>query len=53
MREVCVCVCVCVCIEGHLGSFQLLAIINGAAMNIVEHKVPGLRDSQSELPPFQ
>jgi hypothetical protein len=24
-------------IEGHLGSFQLLAIINRAAMNIVEH----------------
>jgi hypothetical protein len=24
-------------IEGHLGSFQLLAIINKAAMNIVEH----------------
>jgi hypothetical protein len=23
--------------EGHLGSFQLLAIINKAAMNIVEH----------------
>ena len=25
-------------VEGHLGSFQLLAIINKAAMNIVEHK---------------
>jgi hypothetical protein len=25
------------CIEGHLGSFQLLAIINKAAMNMVEH----------------
>jgi hypothetical protein len=24
-------------VEGHLGSFQLLAIINKAAMNIVEH----------------
>jgi hypothetical protein len=24
-------------VEGHLGSFQLLAIINRAAMNIVEH----------------
>ena len=23
--------------EGHLGSFQLLAIINKAAMNVVEH----------------
>ena len=25
------------CIEGHLGSFQFLVIINTAAMNIVEH----------------
>jgi hypothetical protein len=24
-------------VEGHLGSFQLLAIINKDAMNIVEH----------------
>jgi hypothetical protein len=24
-------------VEGHLGSFQLLAIISKAAMNIVEH----------------
>ena len=24
-------------VEGHLGSFQLLAIINKATMNIVEH----------------
>jgi hypothetical protein len=24
-------------VEGHLGSFKLLAIINKAAMNIVEH----------------
>jgi hypothetical protein len=24
-------------VEGHLGSFQLLAIINKAAMNIIEH----------------
>ena len=24
-------------VEGHLGSFQILAIINIAAMNIVEH----------------
>jgi hypothetical protein len=26
-------------VEGHLGSFQLLAITNKAAMNIVEHCV--------------
>jgi hypothetical protein len=25
------------CVEGHLGCFQLLAIINEAAMNIVKH----------------
>jgi hypothetical protein len=29
--------CVYSSIEGHLGSFQLLAIINKAGMNIVEH----------------
>jgi hypothetical protein len=29
--------CINSSIEGHLGSFQLLAIINKAAMNIVEH----------------
>ena len=29
--------CIHSSIEGHLGSFQLLAIINKAAMNIVEH----------------
>ena len=29
--------CIHSSIEGHLGSFQLLAIINRAAMNIVEH----------------
>ena len=29
--------CIHTCFEGHLGSFQLLAIINKAAMNIVEH----------------
>jgi hypothetical protein len=29
--------CIHSCFEGHLGSFQLLAIINKAAMNIVEH----------------
>ena len=29
--------CVHYSVEGHLGSFQLLAIINKAAMNIVEH----------------
>jgi hypothetical protein len=28
---------ICSSVEGHLGSFQLLAIINKAAMNIVEH----------------
>jgi hypothetical protein len=27
-------------VEGHLGSFQLLSIINKAAMNIVEHVCP-------------
>ena len=29
--------CINSSVEGHLGSFQLLAIINKAAMNIVEH----------------
>jgi hypothetical protein len=29
--------CVYSFVEGHLGCFQLLAIINKAAMNIVEH----------------
>jgi hypothetical protein len=29
--------CIHSSIEGHLGSFQLLPIINKAAMNIVEH----------------
>jgi hypothetical protein len=29
--------CIHSSVEGHLGSFQLLAIINKAAMNIVEH----------------
>jgi hypothetical protein len=29
--------CIDSSVEGHLGSFQLLAIINEAAMNIVEH----------------
>jgi hypothetical protein len=29
--------CIHSSIEGHLGSFHLLAIINKAAMNIVEH----------------
>jgi hypothetical protein len=29
--------CIYCSVEGHLGSFQLLAIINIAAMNIVEH----------------
>ena len=29
--------CIHSSVEGHLGSFQLLAVINKAAMNIVEH----------------
>ena len=29
--------CIHSSVEGHLGSFQLLAIINKAAMNIEEH----------------
>jgi hypothetical protein len=29
--------CTCSSVEGHLGSSQLLAIINKAAMNILEH----------------
>jgi hypothetical protein len=29
--------CIHYSVEGHLDSFQLLAIINKAAMNIVEH----------------
>ena len=29
--------CIHFSVEGHLGSFQRLAIINKAAMNIVEH----------------
>jgi len=29
--------CIHSSVEGHLGSFQLLAIINKAAMNIVQH----------------
>jgi hypothetical protein len=31
------CRCTTFSVEGHLGSFQLLAIINKAAMKIVEH----------------
>ena len=34
--------CIHSSVEGHLGSLQLLAIINKAAMNIVEH-VPSYR----------
>ena len=33
--------CIHSSVEGHLGSFQLLAIINKAAMNIVEHVLVG------------
>jgi hypothetical protein len=29
--------CIPSSVEGHLGSFQLMAIINKAGMNIVEH----------------
>jgi hypothetical protein len=29
--------CIHSSVEGHLGSFQLMSIINKAAMNIVEH----------------
>jgi hypothetical protein len=29
--------CIHFSVEGHLGSFQFLAIINKASMNIVEH----------------
>jgi hypothetical protein len=29
--------CIHSSVEGHLGSFQLLAIMNKAAMNVVEH----------------
>ena len=29
--------CIHSSVEGHLGSFQVLAIINKAAMNVVEH----------------
>jgi hypothetical protein len=33
----CTTLCIYSSVEGHLGSFQLLAIINKAAMNIVKH----------------
>ena len=29
--------CICFLVEGHLGHFQLLAVMNKVAMNIVEH----------------
>ena len=38
--------CINSSVEGHLGSFQLLAIINKADMNIVEH-VPLLHSGES------
>ena len=43
---VCVCVCVCVCVyhifshssvDGHLGGFQILAIVNNAAVDTGVH----------------
>jgi hypothetical protein len=39
--------CIHSSVEGHLGSSQLLAIINKAAMNIVEHVT--LKHSKNQL----
>jgi hypothetical protein len=43
--------CIHSSVEGHLGSFQLLAIINKAAMNIVEHVSFLLVGTSSEYMP--
>jgi hypothetical protein len=37
-------------VEGHLGSFQLLAIINKSAMNVVEHVSLSVRTSSGYMP---
>jgi len=39
-------------VEGHLGSFQLLSIINKAAMNIVEHVSLLYVRASFAIPPF-
>ena len=42
--------CIHSCVEEHLGSFQLLAIMNKAAMNIVEHVIlSGVAQSQKYI----
>jgi hypothetical protein len=43
--------CIHSSVEGHLGSFQLLAIINKAAMNIMEHVFLLLVGKSSEYMP--
>ena len=42
--------CIHSSVEGHLGSFQLLAIINKGAMNIVEHVSLPVRTSSGYMP---
>ena len=43
--------CIHSCVEGHLGSFQLLAIIHKAAMNIMEHvSLLHVRASSGNIP---
>jgi hypothetical protein len=42
--------CIHSSVEGHLGSFQLLAIINKAAMNIVEHVLFPVVSSSGYMP---